>query len=291
MGISKRHHYIPQFLIKRFADKDNMLYLYDKEKQAFAKEKRSPKSVFFEMNRNTWYFDGVPNDNIEKLYAELDEKFSRDIVEISRSGIITEEALTSILVMASSLKWRLPSNDDLFDAKDKEFPYDKLPINIVIKRNDGSDHKEALEYLMNSELFKQTKKLIFPFLPFYDNFNISEEKLLRVHRNSYININPNIKSILGDVPLIESDSNDLENFGNFILPLSSTETFICNDSQSKNIKNATFYLNKDLAMFHQAKKYIVCNDKEYLHQIADVYNQIQANGQIEKINRYLFRLA
>ena len=53
MSISKRHHYIPQFLIKRFADTDKMLYLYDKEKSAFAKEKRSPKSVFFEMNRNT----------------------------------------------------------------------------------------------------------------------------------------------------------------------------------------------------------------------------------------------
>ncbi|AZA84031.1 DUF4238 domain-containing protein [Chryseobacterium lactis] len=291
MGISKRHHYIPQFLIKRFADKDNMLYLYDKEKQAFAKEKRSPKSVFFEMNRNTWYFEGTPNDNMEKLYAELDEKFSKDIVEISRTGIITEEALTSILVMASSMKWRLPSNDDLFDAKHKEYPYDKLPINIVIKREDGSDHKEALEYLMNSELFKQTKKLIFPFLPFYDNLNISKEKLLQVHRNSYVNTNPNIKSILGDAPLIESDTNNLEDFGNFILPLSSSETFICNDSQTKRVQNIAFYLNKDLAMFHQAKKYVVSNDIEYLKQIIDAYSQLQANGQVEIISRYLFRLA
>ncbi|MBL7867202.1 MAG: DUF4238 domain-containing protein [Flavobacterium lindanitolerans] len=291
MTLSKRHHYIPQFLIKRFADEDNMLYLYDKEKGAFAKERRSPKSVFFELNRNTWYFNGMPNDNMEKLYAELDEKFSKDLVEITRTGIITEEALISILVMASSMKWRLPANDNLFDTKDKEYPYDKLPVNIVIKKEDGSDHKEALEHLTNSELFKQTKKLIFPFLPFYDNLDISEEKLLRIHRNSYINTNPNIKSILGDSPLIESNNDNLEDFGNFILPLSSNETFICNDSQSKSIQNIAFYLNKDLAMFHQAKKYIVCNDKEYLQQIIDAYNQLQANDQIDLINRYLFRFA
>lgn len=155
MTLSKRHHYIPQFLIKRFADEDNMLYLFDKEKGAFAKERRSPKSVFFEMNRNTWYFDGMPNDNMEKIYAQLDEKFSKDLAEITHTGIITEEALTSILVMASSMKWRLPANDNLFDVKDKEYPYDKLPVNIILKKEDGSDHKEALDYLLNSELFRQ----------------------------------------------------------------------------------------------------------------------------------------
>jgi len=289
MTLSKRHHYIPQFLIKRFADEDNMLYLYDKEKGAFAKERRSPKSVFFEMNRNTWYFDGMPNDNMEKLYAELDEKFSKDLVEITRTGIITEEALTSILVMASSMKWRLPANDGLFATKDKEYPYDKLPVNIVIKKDDGSDHTVALDYLLNSELFRHTKKLIFPFLPFYDNLNISEEKLLRVHHNSFVNSNPNIKSILGDVPLIESDSNNLDDFGNFILPLSSNDTFICNDSQAKRVQHIAFYVNKDLAIFHQAHKYVVCKDKEHLQTIIDAYTHLQAIGQTEMIKRYVFQ--
>lgn len=291
MTLSKRHHYIPQFLIKRFADKDNMLYLYDKEKGAFAKSRRSPKSVFFEMNRNTWNFDGEPNDNLEKLYAELDEKFSKDLVEIMRTGNITEEALTSMLLMASSMKWRLPANDNLFDTKDKEYPYDKLPVNIAIKKDDGSDHIEASDYLLNSELFRETKKIIFPFLPFYDNHKISEEKLLRVHRNSYVNSNPNIKSILGDVPLIESESNNLDDFGNFILPLGSNDTFICNDSQAKRVQHITFYINKDLAMFHQAQKYVVCNDKEHLQKIIDAYTHLQAIGQTEMINRYVFQFA
>src|SRR5690554_957685 len=288
MTLSKRHHYIPQFLIKRFADEDNMLYLFDKEKGAFAKERRSPKSVFFEMNRNTWYFDGMPNDNMEKLYAQLEEKFSKDLAEITHTGIITEEALTSILVMASSMKWRLPANDNLFDVKDKEYPYDKLPVNIILKKEDGSDHKEALDYLLNSELFRHTKKLIFPFLPFYDNLNISEEKLRRVYQNSYVNSNPNIKSILGDVPLIESDSNNLDDFGNFILPLGSNDTFICNNSQMKRVQHIAFYVNKDLAMFHQAQKYVVCKDKEHLQSIIDAYAYLQTIGQTEIINRYVF---
>lgn len=43
MGISRRHHYIPQFLIKKFADSDNMLYLYDKEKKNLCKGKEKPQ--------------------------------------------------------------------------------------------------------------------------------------------------------------------------------------------------------------------------------------------------------
>ncbi|MFC4686967.1 DUF4238 domain-containing protein [Epilithonimonas pallida] len=289
MAISKRHHYIPQFLIKRFADEDNMLYIYDKEKSSFAKARRSPKSVFFEMNRNTWHFGGTPNDSLEKLYAELDEMFSEHLTEITRTGIVTEEGLTSLLIMASSMKWRLPANDRLFDIKDKEYPYEKLPVNITIKKDDGTDHTEAMGYLINSKFFRKTKRLIFPFLPFYENLDISEEKLLRIHNNSYVNSNANIISILGDVPLIESDSNKLDDFGNFILPLGNSETFICSDSQEKYVKNVAFYLNKDLAMFHQAQKYVVCKDKEYLQTIIETYKHLQNQGQTEMINRYIFQ--
>lgn len=185
MRISTRHHYIPQFLIKRFADEDNMLYLYDKEKGAFSKEKRSPKSMFFEMNRNTLDFGGALNDNLEKLYADLDDKFSRDVTEIVKSKNITEERLMSLLVMISSLKWRLPVNDKLFEEKDKQYTYDKLPISIKLINDDGSQNKEALDYLLNSEIFSRTKRLVFPFLPFYDNTEIKFTKLLRLHQNSY----------------------------------------------------------------------------------------------------------
>ncbi|MDX8574604.1 MULTISPECIES: DUF4238 domain-containing protein [Elizabethkingia] len=289
MGISKRHHYIPQFLIKRFADEDNMLYLYDKEKGTFAKEKRSPKSVFFEMNRNTLDFGGTLNDNLEKLYAELDEKFSRDLNEIIKSENISEEGLMSLLIMVSSLKWRLPVNDKLFDEKDNHYTYDKLPISIKVINDDGSQNKEAIEHLLNSEIFSRTKRLIFPFLPFYENAEITPDKLLKLHQNSYINTNDKITSILGDSPLIESNSSDIEDFGNFILPLGNKETFICNDSGDKKVSSIAFYLNKDLAMYHQAKKYVVCRDKNHLVSIINTYHTLQDAGQVNLIHEHIFK--
>jgi len=289
MSISKRHHYIPQFLIKRFADEDNMLFLYDKEKGSFSREKRSPKSVFFEMNRNALDFGGVPNDNLEKLYAELDTRFSRDLTEIVTSKNITEEGLISLLVMASSLKWRLPVNDRLFNEKDNQYTYDKLPISIKAVNDDGSQNNDAIDHLLSSEIFSSMKRLIFPFLPFYDNAAITSENLLKLHQNSYLHANDKIISILGDSPLIESNSSNIEEFGNFILPLGNKETFICSDSGNKKVNSIAFYLNKDLAMFHQAKKYVVCRDKDHLVTIINEYHTLQRRGQINLIHEYIFR--
>lgn len=289
MALSKRHHYIPQFLIKRFADEEKMLYLYDKQKGTFAKERRSPKAIFFEMNRNTIDFGGTLNDNLEKLYAELDERFSKDLTAMAQSETVTEEGLISLLVMASSLKWRLPVNDELFTEKDGHYTYDKLPISIKVKNEDGTQNNEAIAHLLNSDIFSHMKRLIFPFLPFYENSQITPAKLLKLHQNSYINKNDKIISILGDSPLIESNSSDIEDFGNFILPIGNNETFVCSDSAHKRINSIAFYLNKDLAMFHQAKKYVVCRNREHLVSIINAYNTLQDAGQVHLINEHIFK--
>ena len=289
MSISKRHHYIPQFLIKRFADTDKMLYLYDKEKSAFAKEKRSPKSVFFEMNRNTLEIEGIPNDNLEKLYAELDAKFAADLTAMAREGSITVERLTSLLLLVSSLKWRLPANDSLFEKEEQKHLYEYLPITITVKNKDGSDNTEAIRHLIGSDTFKQTKRIIFPFLPFYQGKNLSPGKILQVHENSFINSNNRIISILGDAPLIEDSKSTIDNFGNFILPLGNAETFICTDSPLKKVNSVAFYASKDLAMFHNAQKYVVCSSKDHLVAIIETYKELERTRQTHHITEHIFK--
>lgn len=289
MQTSKRHHYIPQFIIKQFADSDGMLYLYDKETRRFAKRKQSTKSVFFEMNRNTADIGGFPSDNMEKLYADIDARFSKDLNEILTNDTISVESLSSILMMISLIKWRVPSQDIQFEKYDAERQLEDLPINIKVVNNDTSESTDALQHLINSELFSKTKRFIFPLLPFYEGQNISEEKILRVYTSSYVNSNHNIKSILGDVPLIEDSTSNIDNFGNFIFPLSTTHTFICSDSCNKKIKGIEFYLIKDLAIFHQSTRYVVCKDKEYLQHVIDAYNETLQRGKAQFLNEYVFK--
>jgi hypothetical protein len=289
MAISKRHHYIPQFLIKQFTDNDGMMYLYDKQEKRFAKERRSSKSVFFQMNRNAVNIQGVSYDNMEQLYAQLDSKFALALKDILENHNMSPENVTSMLILASSLKWRLPINDKEFDKATTTNPYADLPFEIKVKNEDGTDHTEALQHLINSELFRESMRVVFPFLPFYLNKDISEEKTTNAYLSSYVNHNERIISILGDSPLIEDKNSSLNDFGNFILPISNHDTFICSNMGDKKVTNIAFFVNKDLAVFHQSQKYIVCKDKAHLEQIIQAYDFLSAQGKLNQIMDHIFK--
>ena len=70
--LSKRHHYIPKFLIKNFSDSDEMLWVYNKTEKRIKKNRQSPKAIFFELGRNLFDVNGEQVDNIEKMYLEED---------------------------------------------------------------------------------------------------------------------------------------------------------------------------------------------------------------------------
>jgi len=288
MGISKRHHYIPQFLIKRFADADGMLYLYDKEKGAFAKEKRSTKAVFFDMNRNTVDMSGVPNDGMEKLYAMLDERFAGTLKDILDTGNLSIENVGSMLIFASSLKWRVMANDEKFNEANERLGYADLPITIKVTGENDEPNEEAISHLLNSDLFKMSKRVILPFLAVYDAEGFSEEKLLKAYHSSYVHNNDKVISLLGDSPIIEDRNATDDNFGNFIFPIGNHDTFICSDHGNQKITSYAFYVNKDLAMFHQAQKYVVCSDKKHLEQIIQAHKTLSDGGNLNQIMDYIF---
>jgi len=290
MGISKRHHYIPQFLIKRFADNDGKLFLYNKETGRFAKARQSTKSVFFEMNRNTIELDGIPYDYLEQLYASMDTKFADVVTDLMDNRSTSVENIASMLILVSSLKWRLPANDDDFDSAVEALPYEKLPFEIKVKKDDGSDHTEAINHIVNSELFKQSKRIIFPFLPFYEGKDISPPKMLKAFHNSYVNYHDNYISILGDCPLIEDVNSSVTDYDNFILPISSNDTYICSDNGNQKVTSPLFYFNQDLAVFHQSEKYVVCKDRTHLEKVIQMYGIMQESNQADQIIKHIFKM-
>lgn len=288
MSISKRHHYIPQFLIRWFADTEGMLYLYDKEKGTFAKEKRSTKAVFFDMNRNTVDMGGIPNDSMEKLYAVLDERFAGTLKDILENRNLSVENIGSMLIFASSLKWRVKPNDEKFNEADERFGHGELPITIKVIGENDEPNEEAVNHLLNSDLFKMSKRVILPFLPVYDAEGFSEEKLLKAYHSSYVHNNDKVISVLGDSPIIEDTNATDDNFGNFIFPIGNHDTFICSDKGDQLVNHYAFYVNKDLAMFHQAEQYVVCSNKEHLEQIIEAHKVLSDSGNLNQIMDNIF---
>jgi hypothetical protein len=283
MNKSNRHHYIPEFLIKNFTDIDGLLFVYNKTKKKIVNIKQSPKSIFFEMNRNTVDFSGEKLDNLEQLYAEIDNRISIDLKNVLEKKQVTPEQLTSIALLACQLKWRVPKIDKEFNSIKENLTQKDLSIKITVKDKTMLVNEKAITEIENSDIFRETKRVLLPMLPL-----LNEHKLLEIHNNSFIQTNTYFPSLIGDSPVLEKANTDINTIEDFVLPLSSTDTFIYKKGTSKQISNVLFFIQRDLVIMDTAIKYVGCRSKEHLEKIIGIYNQIENNDELKNIKEYLF---
>jgi hypothetical protein len=74
--ISRRHHYLPEFLLKGFASDDGRLFVYDKQDRRFWKEAAFPKQIFWRKNQNTFTICDEETDFVEQIYSKVDDDFA-----------------------------------------------------------------------------------------------------------------------------------------------------------------------------------------------------------------------
>ena len=284
MDKSHRHHYIPQFFIKNFTDDDGFLFVYNKIENRISNRKHSSKSIFFETDRNTVDFSGQQLDKLESLYAELDSKISPDLKNVLATKSVTPEELTSIALLACLLKWRVPKSDERFNAIKQDLTQEDLAIKITVINKNTKVNESAIKHIETSDIFKETKRILLGILPFINTTNLSE-----IHNNSFINTNTFFPSVIGDSPVIEKENFDINKIEDFILPLSSTDTFIYKKDCKKEINNYLFFIQRDLAIIESSEKYIGCKSKEHLEKIVQIYNQTKADNNVSNIHKQIFK--
>jgi len=283
MTKSSRHHYIPEFFIKNFTDDDGFLYVYNKIENRISNKKRSPKSLFFEMDRNTVDFSGHQLDNLENLYADLDSKISRHVQNVLLTKTVTPEELISITFLACLLKWRVPKSDEMFNIIKEDLTQEDLAIKITVKDEDTKIEEEALRHIESSNIFKETKRIMLGLLPL-----VNSNKPIEIYNNSFIYTNHFYPSLIGDCPVIEKENFDINKIEDFILPLSSADTFIYKQGCKKEINNVLFFIQRDLAIINSSERYIGCRNKEHLEKVVKIYNQTNAEGNLNNIHKHIF---
>ncbi|VAX18283.1 hypothetical protein MNBD_NITROSPINAE03-1360, partial [hydrothermal vent metagenome] len=90
MSNSRRHHFVPKMLLKRFTDDDGYLYVFDKDQPKNNIERRSPKGVFwgpyFYTSRTV---DGTKDTTLEDDFSKLEsdtDPIIKKIVRQARKG-------------------------------------------------------------------------------------------------------------------------------------------------------------------------------------------------------------
>lgn len=119
-NLSKRHHYIPKFLIEGFTNTDNKIFVYDKQANGGQGKIRDnpvpPKSIFFEEHRNTMAFDKGKSSVIEDVtYSKFDTFYSQFFRELKSLTIGNDEIpnapLYGVHLFIMNLFWRIPAHD------------------------------------------------------------------------------------------------------------------------------------------------------------------------------------
>lgn len=114
MSTPKRHHYVPEWYLKLFADSETeFLQIYDKQKKEWRKQKPDQVMVINHYYKQDWAPEGVDQNIFEKgMGAKIENEasfaFQRLITEKEK---VSEDDIASILIYLDLQKIRTPKEE------------------------------------------------------------------------------------------------------------------------------------------------------------------------------------
>lgn len=276
---SFRHHYIPQFLINGFTDKEGFVYIYDKVKDKILDNKRSPKSIFFETNRNT-----IENSNLEstsliedEFYMKLDDDSSKLIQKLQRERItdnlLNIESRGGLQFFLINLFWRLPLTD--YTVSD-----------LIYRARINSDGIDIEKLRLDKNLHKIKRTGLF-----IDTINKLKENKPDI-KDSYVKLSEFDRDtfILGDYPILfESTPSKFTDLGymDYLFALSSRRIYSSTKAQfgAFTYKDALSY---NFLIILQSEKYVCSGNLNLLQNTVEYYRKFKKIGLLYIMKERLF---
>ena len=106
-----RHHYVPQFLLKRWQDSSGKVHVFTIKKDKLVCSKRAPKWTGFENDLYAIVANavGLANDVLErKIFSPLDNNAAKALEKLERHEALTEDDHIAWTFFMSSLRIRQP---------------------------------------------------------------------------------------------------------------------------------------------------------------------------------------
>lgn len=265
---SSRHHYIPKFLLEGFTNSEELLYIYDKNQGRILKNPRSPKSVFFERDRNTINLnDSIETSIIEDdFYSKIDSSSSKIVKQFQTEQLnkidFTVETTAQFLFFLITLFWRIPKTD--------------FASNDLIERSEIISKGIDSEILRNDPTFRKMKRA--------DVFKHHINEIINngTKGKRWVNIHQSSKEIyvIGDYPLLFkipprlfSEFNNID----FLIAVSSKRIYSSTIEKLENFSEINS-INYNMAVINQSVRYIGCSNFEALNYSVKFYNGLKSRG-------------
>lgn len=287
MSISKRHHYIPEFLIKGFAGEDQKVSVYDVEKERLKSKRKSPNQIFYEWNRNTFEIQGQLTDFVETLYHFGENQFApiyKKIIQQKGPIELDEKDIFQIILFIGSLYWRIPANDKIStEIIHRSTNRDLL---FTIQTKDGGEAPPDLhERIMNEPAFVESSKIILAIRDYLKSdivSNFDNWKLYYTERDVELHL-------LGDNPVIRrTTDSDNPYDSEMIFRLSKGKSVYFTKGKKVKKLSPIHAISVDVLIFLQSQKMVCGPNGEYLNHIAEVAKQYKNRNQVQALRDQIF---
>jgi Protein of unknown function (DUF4238) len=290
----RKNHYIPVFYLKNFTNDKNHFFVFDKKSKWKSNEitLRSPNNICFEWDRNTLFLGDKAYTNLEKktygyfdnLHAETFKLLVESEYDRFPWSLRTVGDLEFFIPL---LYWRSPTSDSDFTFKASNHDFIEQLRLKGINRSDKSEAKFDAEFRQQFANDININKAIRPLMA-YSTFGKPHKIYDKLEWRIIYGKNKGV-NLTSDNPIIfQKQPQMFDDFrSSLILPVSSNKSLIrVNEKVSFNYCHESFL--QDILIFHQAKRYVISSDKEYLQNIAKEYKVFEKLGTINLFRDYAF---
>jgi hypothetical protein len=291
LNITKRHHYIPEFLIKGFVGEDGLVAVFNKEKGKLEKLRKSPKQVFFDFHRNTFNINGKSTDLVEKIYQLGESKFSetyKKIIKKQEPIELNPFEIYHLMYFISEIHWRVPNQDNQVYDYINKMTSENTTLQIKNKVTGENISEELFNKITKEPLFIGISK-IFKAM---ENFErLKKDKKIENWKLYYVPENKPMLSLLSDNPLIIRENNNLNILeSELIFPLSKGKTvYHTNGKILKEIPPEN-RIDIDILTFIQSNKMVCGANSKYLEDISKLALSYNTEKRIKHLKEKIFEI-
>lgn len=280
-SISKRHHFIPKFLIKGFTNSENLLFIYDKVNDKLYNKARSPKSIFFENHRNTAEtFDGKESSAIEDYFFQNLDNDSAKIIQTLQNNEIKNISLDEHIIGALqffliNLFWRIPVTDYAFN-------------DLMMRSKITSDQIDP-EKLRNNETYRKLERIKIFKHTFEEISNSKPPKSSFFMKLSELE---NDCFLLGDFPILyKSIPRRFSDLGymEYLFAISSTRIISCTLKPFGRVTKQVAYAYNSF-IIDQSLKYVCASNYEILSENVEFYKRAKKKKILVPVNKFVFNM-
>ena len=288
--LSKRHHYLPRFLLKGFAMDDGRLWVYDKTTAMFWKAPASPKQIFWRQDQNTFQIGDVTSDFLEEIYSKIDDDVAPlHAALIKRSGPISlslEEVVQLIKFIAISY-YRVPLNDQFIRNYVSSNPPQKLGFRIINKSTPNNPvSADVYEAITSEPAFIESyriSKALLELLAYAENVTVDNWILAAPTKLNGV-------GLIGDNPVIlRQEFTGFIVLHELVMPISKHHVVYHITGKKPVQLSPEHKLKIDLCQILQAERYVCGANREYMQTLINYIALPEHKLTIERVTNDLFK--